>query len=42
MVKKLPCNAGDMDSILGWGNEDPEASEQLSLCAAITQPTHHN
>ena len=30
MVKNLPCNAGDMDSIPGWGIKILHAKEKLS------------
>ena len=33
VVKNLPCNAGDMGLIPGWGTKIPPASEQLSLQA---------
>ena len=42
MVKSLPCNAGDMDLIPGWGTKIPQAAEQLSLCAATTESTYQN
>ena len=30
MVKNLPCNAGDMGSIPGWGTKIPHPEGQLS------------
>ena len=33
LVKNLPCNAGDADSILGLGTKIPHAEEQLGPCA---------
>ena len=42
VVKNLPCKAGDVGSIPGWGTKIPHALEQLSLCAATPEPTHHN
>ena len=38
MVKNLPCNSGDLGSILGWGTEIPQAMEQLSLYTATSEP----
>ena len=32
MVKKLPCSAGNVASITGWGTSIPYATEKLSLC----------
>ena len=32
VVKNLPCNAGDMGSIPGYGTKIPYAMEQLSFC----------
>ena len=37
MVKSLPCNAGDVGSIPGWGTKIPHAAEQLSPCATTTE-----
>ena len=37
MVKNLPCNAGDMGSILGLGTKIPHAAEQLSLLVVTTE-----
>ena len=34
VVKHLPCSAGVVGSIPGWGTEIPHATRQLSLCAA--------
>ena len=42
VVKNLPCNAGDMGSIPGRGTKISQAAGQLSLCAATTEPMHHN
>ena len=38
VVKNLPCNAGDMGLIPGWGTKIPHATGQLSLCATTRQP----
>ena len=40
MVKNPPSNAGDMDSIPGWGTKIPHAAGQLSPRAATTEPVH--
>ena len=37
-VKKLPCNAEDMGSILGQETKISHASGLLSQCAATTEP----
>ena len=42
MVKNLPSSAGDAGSMPGQGTKIPHATEQLSLCAASTEPAHHN
>ena len=42
MVKNLPCNAGDVGSIPGWGTKIPRATEQLNLQAVTTEPMSHN
>ena len=42
VVKNPPSNAGDVGSIPGRGTKIPYAVGQLSLCAATTEPTHHN
>ena len=42
VVKKLLCNLGDVGLIPGWGRKIPHAGEQLSPCAAATEPVHHN
>ena len=39
MVKNLPCNAGGLGLIPGWGTKMPHATEQLSLCVATIEPT---
>ena len=39
VVKNLPSNAADAGSIPGQGTKIPHAAEQLSLCAATTEPT---
>ena len=36
VVKNLPANAGDMDSILGPGTEIPPALGQLSPCTTTS------
>ena len=40
MVKSLPSNARDTDSITGWGTKIPNATRQLSPCAATTETVH--
>ena len=30
VVKNLPCNAGDMGLIPGWGTKTPHTEEELS------------
>ena len=42
MVENLPCNAGDVDLILGHGTKIPHAAEQLSPCATTTELACHN
>ena len=42
VVKNLPCNAGDVGSIPGWGTKIPRATEQLNLQAVTTEPMSHN
>ena len=37
VVKNLPCNAGDVGSIPGWGTRIPHVVEQLSLHAATRE-----
>ena len=37
MIKNLPCNAGDMGSIPGWGTKIPPAMEQLIQVPATTE-----
>ena len=37
VVKNLPCNAGDVDSIPGWG-----AKISLATAKKKTKPTHYN
>ena len=42
MVKNLPCNAGDMSSIPGWGTKIPHIKEHLSTCTITkTQETNY-
>ena len=38
MVKKPPCNTGDLGSIPGQETKIPHASEQLSLQATTAEP----
>ena len=38
VVKNLPANAGDTNSILGLGSRIPHSMGQLSLCTTITEP----
>ena len=40
MVKNLPCNAGDMSLIPGWGTKIPHTMEQLSLSATTGESVH--
>ena len=42
VVKNLPCNAGDMGSIICQGTKIPHALEQPNLCAATKEPEGHN
>ena len=37
VVKSLPCNAGDVGSVPGWGTKIPHAAEHLSPCATATE-----
>ena len=37
VIKHLPCNAGDVGLIPGWGTRIPHAVEQLSPCAPTTE-----
>ena len=39
VVKNLPANAGG-DGLYPWFREIPQAAEQLSPCAIITEPEH--
>ena len=36
-VKNLPCKAGDMGSVSGWGTKIPHAAKKLSPGAAATE-----
>ena len=38
VVKNLPCNAGDMSLIPGWGTKIPHGAEQLSPSTATAEP----
>ena len=38
VVKNPPSNAGDADSIPGWGTKTPHAEGQLSPRATTTEP----
>ena len=40
VVKNLICDAGDADSICGWGTKIPRAMEQLSPGAAMKKILH--
>ena len=47
MVENLPCNSGDMGSILGQGTKTPHAVhmqqvEKPSLTAAREKPMQHD
>ena len=35
VVKYVPCHAGDIGSIPGWGTKIPHSAGQLSLCAIM-------
>ena len=39
-LKNLPCNAGVVGLIPGWGSKIPHTTGQLSLCAMTTEPMH--
>ena len=41
MVKNLPCNAGEVGSIPGWGTKIPQAVGQLSPGATSKDPMGH-
>ena len=38
VVKNLPCNAGEVGLIPGWGTKIPHATEQLRPCATAREP----
>ena len=38
MVESLPCSAGDMGWIPGWGTKIPHAADQISPRAPTTEP----
>ena len=38
VLKNLSCNAGEQGQTPGWRTKIPHAVEQLSLCAAATEP----
>ena len=40
MVRNLPCNAGDANSIPGPGTKIPHAAEQLSPHVSTTELVH--
>ena len=42
LLKNLPCNAGDMGLIPGWGAKIPHAMEQISLRVTTTEHVHCN
>ena len=42
MVKNLPGNAGDMDSIPGQGIKIPKGGEQLSQWVTMKDTARHN
>ena len=42
VVKNLPPSAGDVGSIPGGGTKIPHAVEQVSPCAATTEPASLN
>ena len=42
MVKNLPFNAGDADSVPDQGTKISHTVEQLSQHAATTELAHHN
>ena len=41
VVKNLPCNAGDMGLILGWGTKSPHAAEELSPSTPTRESMYH-
>ena len=41
VIKNLPCNAGDVNSIPGWRAKIPRASEQLSPGTSTTETASH-
>ena len=38
MVKNLPCSAGDVGLISGWGMKIPHALGKLGPCTAVKDP----
>ena len=42
VIKNPPFEAGDVGLIPWEGTKTPHATEQLSLCAASTEPEHLN
>ena len=42
VVKNLPCNSGDVCSLLGWGTKISRAMEQLSLHATAGKSVCHS
>ena len=42
VVTNPPSNAGDADSIPGWGTKIPHGAWQLSPHAATAEPGRHN
>ena len=41
MVKNLPCYAGDVDSIPGWGPKIPTHTKPLSTSTTATELARH-
>ena len=42
VVKNPLCNAGDTGSSPGQGTKIPRVANQLSRCAAMTEPAHQD
>ena len=40
MVKNLPCDAGDVGTIPGWGTEIPHAAGQLNILSNCGPSIH--
>ena len=42
VIENPSCNVGDASLIPAQGTKIPHATGQLGLCAATTEPAHHN